>query len=517
MHFQPISDPRLAHHAWAGLTPDLLLRARGRVKVLAWLMTGVMVVGAIADFTAVVFLHGDLRPEWIGYSVFGIVATAGLLYMAHDRRIPHATVLYTTLAYEVAVCFVIALITPLGLYSETGQLPLITWVTPLIIFFPLIVPSPPRITLAVAILAAATRPSALVLLAQRGDIVVEGLYYYASVMSPLFAVALAYVGSRVVHGMTVDLAKAQRMGSYSLETLLGIGGMGEVWRARHQLLARPAAVKFVKPENLAKNSHDQQVALARFEREAQVTAAMRSAHTVQLYDFGIAQTGAFFYVMELLNGLDLDELITRFGPVRPSRAVYFLRQICDSLGEAHEEGLIHRDIKPGNLYVCRYGRVVDFVKVLDFGLVKMREDGDESEIKLTAPDAVGGTPAFIAPEQAVGDDVDARTDIYQLGCAAYWMLTGKYVFEAATTMKTMMMHVQTPPEPPSSRTEQFIPDALDQLVLKCLEKDPAHRPQTVDRLAELLAECDIGEPWTEEQGRNWWEKHLPDRLTHQEI
>jgi serine/threonine-protein kinase len=476
-----------------------------------------MVVGTVTDFAAVAFLSGEFKPEWIGYSVFGIGASGGLLYMAYDRRIRDAIVLYTTLVYEVGVCFVLAIITPQILYAETGHLPLITWVTPLIILFPLIVPSPPRITLVVALLAAATRPVALFLFGQREGVVVEGIYYYSSVVSPLFAVALAYFGSRVVHGMTVDLAKAQRMGSYSLETLLGAGGMGEVWRARHQLLARPAAVKLVKPENLAKSSHDQQVALARFEREAQVTAAMRSAHTVQLYDFGIAPTGAFFYVMELLNGLDLDELVTRFGPVSPSRAVYFLHQVCDSLGEAHEHGLIHRDIKPGNVYLCRYGRSVDFIKVLDFGLVKMPRDDGESEIKLTAPDVVGGTPAFIAPEQAVGDDVDARTDIYQLGCVAYWMLTGTYVFEADTAIKTMMMHVQAPPARPSSRTEQFIPDELDQLVLMCLEKDPANRPQTVDHLAELLARCAVGEPWTEEQGRRWWEKHLPDRLAQKEV
>jgi serine/threonine-protein kinase len=513
---QQPSDSAARHASWAGLTPDLLEKARGRVKFLAWLMVGVMVFGAAADLTAITFLGSELKTEWIGFSVLGILASGGLLYMAHDRRFRHAAVLHATLAFEVGLCLFLAFFMSQIFYEELGHLPLVTWVEPVIILFPLIVPSPPGVTLLVALSAAVTRPVALLLLDLRGDVVVEGIYYYTSIMSPLFAVTVAYFGSKVVHGMTVDLAKAQRMGSYSLEALLGTGGMGEVWRARHQLLARPAAVKLVKPENLLGSSHDQRITLTRFEREAQVTAALRSAHTIQLYDFGITQTGTFFYVMELLNGLDLDELVTRFGPVSPARAVHFLRQICDSLGEAHEQNLIHRDIKPGNVYVCRYGRSVDFVKVLDFGLVKTDQGSGDSESMLTAQGSVRGTPAFIAPEQALGENIDARTDIYQIGCIAYWMLTGRLVFEGDTVIKTMIMHVQTPPERPSLRTEHPIPDELDHLVLRCLEKDPAKRPQTIDELSELLVQCGVRDPWTQERGQRWWQMHLPDRLSHKE-
>lgn len=509
--FHQLSDPS-GRHVWVGFTPDLLERARSRVKVLAWLMTVIMVLGAGFDFATLLVVGGEVQAAWIGYTVFGILASGGLIAMAYHPRTGHASVLYATLAYEVAVCWVLAAITPELLYAETGHLPLITWVTPFIILFPLIVPSPPRLTLLVALAAAATRPLALLLLDLREGMDVAGIYYGAAVMSPAFAVVVAYFGSRVVHGMNVDLAKAQRMGSYTLETLLGTGGMGEVWRARHQMLARPAAVKLVKPESLATNHHDQQVMLVRFEREAQVTAALQSPHTVQLYDFGIARNGTFYYVMELLNGLDLGDLVTRFGPVAPSRAVHFLEQMCHSLGEAHERGLIHRDVKPGNVYVCRYGRSVDFVKLLDFGLVKMPEKASESDLQLTAQGTVGGTPAFIAPEQALGDAVDARTDVYQVGCVAYWMLTGQYVFQADTAMKTMILHVEEPPEPPSRRAEQSVPEDLDRAVLACLEKKPAKRPQTVDELSELLGQCRAGEPWTEEHGRRWWEKHLPDLL-----
>jgi serine/threonine-protein kinase len=285
--------------------------------------------------------------------------------------------------------------------------------------------------------------------------------------------------------------------------------MGEVWRAQHQLLARPAAVKLIRPEIVAHDPEHQGVMLARFEREAQVTAAMSSPHTVQLYDFGIEQRGAFYYVMELLNGLDLDALVTRFGALPPARAVHLLRQACDSLGEAHEHGLIHRDVKPANIYVCRYGRRVDFVKVLDFGLVKSRHQGDEADPALTAEQTVGGTPAFIAPEQVTGNDVDGRADIYSLGCVAYWMITGTFVFKMRSAFETMMMHVRDTPEAPTARTEQPVPAGLERVVLSCLEKEPARRPQTVDELADLLSGLALDDTWTEERAREWWELHLP--------
>jgi serine/threonine-protein kinase len=328
-------------------------------------------------------------------------------------------------------------------------------------------------------------------------------------VSPAFAVLLAYAGSRVVHGISVDLSEAQRMGSYELVSKLGAGGMGEVWRAQHQLLARPAAVKLIRPETLAEGPEHQRVVVGRFEREAQATAQMCSAHTIQLYDFGVTDTGTFYYVMELLDGLDLDGLVSQFGPMPAGRVIHLSLQICDSLGEAHESGLIHRDIKPANIYVCRYGRRVDHVKVLDFGLVKLRDHDDDPDIKLTADDRVTGTPAFMAPEQVMGKSVDARTDVYQLGCVMFWLLTGTIVFRAESAIATMMMHVQEAPEAPSKRAPQPIPEPLDRLVLTCLEKDPERRPQSIDDVAQALGAIEVGETWTEDRARTWWETHLP--------
>jgi len=508
--FRRITDPGAARRAWSGLTPELLEKARGRVIILSWIMFGVLAVGAAIDLLYARLFIGALDPLVIAGSVLGVGLAGGLIMIARNERVSHLTVLHLALAYEIVICFLLALFMPWLTYVEIGDVPYITWVTPLIIFFPMIVPSPPRLTLMTAIAAAATRPLGLALLDGFAGFEIPLIRYVVSTISPAFAVVLAYLGSRIVHGMNVDLAEARRLGSYVLESRLGEGGMGEVWLAQHRLLARPAAVKLIRPDIVATDPERQGTVLARFEREAQVTAAMTSPHTIQLYDFGIEQGGTFYYVMELLRGLDLEELVKRFGPLPPARATYLLEQTCESLGEAHENGLIHRDVKPANIYVCRYARQVDFVKVLDFGLVKLHHDGESRDLALTVDHSAGGTPAFIAPEQVAGEEIDGRADIYSLGCVAYWMLTGSYVFEGESALQTMVMHVRETPPAPSSRTDQPVTAALDRVVLACLEKDPARRPQTVDELAAMLAASDVGNPWTPERAASWWSDHLAD-------
>jgi serine/threonine-protein kinase len=362
-------------------------------------------------------------------------------------------------------------------------------------------------------LAAATRPVALVFLDLAVGIDADATAYYVAIACPAFAAAMAFAGARIVYGMAVEVAEARRMGSYQLTARLGSGGMGEVWRAKHRLLARPAAVKLIRAERLARDAEQQRIALARFEREAQATALLQSPHTIDLYDFGIKDDGTFYYVMELLSGLDLDAMVTRFGPLPPERAAFLVVQACDSLGEAHTRGLIHRDVKPANLYVCRYARHVDFVKVLDFGLVKPYGDSAlGADMRLTADDSVSGTPAFLAPEQVVGGDIDERTDVYALGCVLYWMLTGTYVFRGKSAMDTLMRHVQDSPQPASMRTEQDVPTELDDLVLQCLAKSPSERTPTVDRLADRLQSIAWRETWTDDRAMQWWDRHLPEPL-----
>jgi serine/threonine-protein kinase len=235
---------------------------------------------------------------------------------------------------------------------------------------------------------------------------------------------------------------------------------------------------------------------------------MHSPHTIDLYDFGVTDDGTFYYVMELLHGYDLETLVKRFGPVPAERAVHVLRQMCDSLAEAHESGLIHRDIKPANVYLCRLGRSVDVVKVLDFGMVKGSHESGSADVKLTAENLAFGTPAFMAPEQVLGKaDIDGRTDIYAVGCVAYWLLTGRYVFESRAVPEMMALHLREQPESPSALSKTPVPDALEQLILACLEKARDARPQSANELADRLAACDTATVWTPERAQEWWTRH----------
>jgi transcriptional regulator with GAF, ATPase, and Fis domain len=296
------------------------------------------------------------------------------------------------------------------------------------------------------------------------------------------------------------------VGSYRLVSRLGSGGMGEVWLGRHRLLARPAAVKLIRHDPRPGNARDDLV--RRFQREAQVTAELRSPHTVQLYDFGVNDTGSFYYVMELLDGLDLNQIVTRFGPQPAERVAMLLRQACRSLSEAHGLGLVHRDIKPANLFVACLGPEYDYLKVLDFGIVKNRP-GQEAML-LTAQGMVHGTPAFMAPEIAVGEtDVDGRADLYALACVAYWALTGQLVFAAKTPEQMLLHHARTLPEPPSRVSELPIPRAIDEIVMRCLAKNPDDRPASARDLEADLAAVAFDRPWTQERAREWWELHMP--------
>jgi serine/threonine-protein kinase len=377
--------------------------------------------------------------------------------------------------------------------------------------FPLIVPCPPRRTLVTALIAASTAPLGLLVVEAAGvaDVTADNLLSIS--FSPFIAVSIAYVGSKVVYGLGREVAEARRMGSYQLEQLLGRGGMGEVWVAHHRLLARPAAVKLVRPDVVATAVDGASRIMQRFEREAQATAAMRSPHTINLYDYGVASDGTFYYVMELLDGLTADALVRRFGPVPAERAVYLLTQICHSLAEAHDAGLVHRDIKPANVYVCRYGRDVDFVKVLDFGLVKTLASPSDlaPEADLTGTNVISGTPAYMAPEQVLGRAQDARSDIYAVGCVGYWLLTGQRVFDGDTAMALAMHHAATPALAPSTRTELPIPAALDAAILSCLAKDPAARPQSASQLSDLLVASVPPGRWPQTRARQWWTEHQP--------
>jgi serine/threonine-protein kinase len=395
---------------------------------------------------------------------------------------------------------------------EFNHLPA-TFIGVAILAYSSIVPNTPGRTLAVGLLAATMAPLALMVALFRGVRVEANWFQYFVAFLPNYLCAfLAVIPARIIRQLGKQVKKARELGSYRLEEILGKGGMGEVYKASHQLLARPAAVKLIRPEVLgAIDAERARVIMERFRREADAAASLRSPHSISLYDFGVAQDGTFFFVMELLDGLDLESLVERFGPVDPARAVHLLAQACESLEEAHQRGLIHRDVKPSNIFTCRMGLAVDFVKVLDYGLVKHEGDALGAEVRLTAPDQTAGTPAYMAPEAVLGTmPIDHRADIYALGCVAYWLLTGQLVFEAPNPLRLMFRHAHDVPVPPSRRSEMAISPALDQLILDCLAKHPDQRPQSaLDLARRLRATVPVGHSWTVERAERWWRRHHP--------
>ncbi|HXY36670.1 MAG TPA: serine/threonine-protein kinase, partial [Planctomycetaceae bacterium] len=297
-----------------------------------------------------------------------------------------------------------------------------------------------------------------------------------------------------------EAARAHRFGHYRLKQLIGRGGMGEVYLAEHTLLKRPCALKRIRP------GHDTDpTTLARFEREVRATAELSHPHTVEIYDYGRAGDGTFYYVMELLWGLTLEELVHKHGPLPPARAVYLLRQVCDALEEAHAAGLMHRDIKPGNIYAARRGGEYDFVKLLDFGLVKGVARSDQPA--LSRAETVVGSPLYMAPEQSLNVQTsDVRADIYSLGAVGYFLLVGHPPFVAENPLEVMISHARDA-VPPPSRFASDLPADVEAILLKCLAKEPAERYASSAALGRALAGCSVAGQWTRDDAACWWQAH----------
>ena len=499
----------------SGFPVDLLRQFAARLRTLALLYA---IVFFMAGILPALLIPGE-RQKFLGSFVLwgpGVIGIAVAMLVAaviRSARLPLPAVMTLGLVFEIASSYAIAaaeFADPTAIETHRGFLGL-SWVAVWVVLFTVVVPTTPRRALLTALASVSAVPVTIGLMAVT-DIIstpIHPLYFFLGLVFPyILVVGMAYVGARVVYQLGTEVRRARELGSYQLEEKLGEGGMGEVWRARHRMLARPAAIKLIR-SSITGNGGGAvpEEVIRRFEREAQVIARLRSPHTVELFDFGRADDGSFYYVMELLDGLDAESLLRRFGPTPPERAIYLLRQVCHSLSEAQSCGLVHRDIKPANIFLCRYGEEYDFVKVLDFGIVGAVRDAAESDIVHTRENAVRGTPAFIAPEQALGKAVDGRADIYATGCLAYWLLTGQFVFTADTAMGLLLHHAQTPAQPPSTRTDQPIAPALDALVLSCLAKDPAHRPQSARELSHRLSELEGPTPWTQERAREWWLAH----------
>ncbi len=504
----------------AELPDDLLRDSARRLRVIALIYAAGFVVaeaGAVLSDPLIRAEYGSFY-QW-GPAAISVVVALVVAGLASSPRIAPLKLMSIGLVFEVVAAYGIAFATYWGVYRglpyEPEHLEIfgLSYVAAWIMFFTIVSPNEPRKALVAAIAAGSSVPVTMVLTTEIGgsSIVLTPALIVRGLLVPYFLIVVtAYVGARVVYKLGTAVTRARELGSYRLTKPLGDGGMGEVWEAKHRMLARPAAIKLIRPDRLGGGNRDSHATLQhRFEREAQATALMRSPHTIEVYDFGVTADGTFYYVMELLNGFDLETLVERFGPVPPARIVYLLRQVCDSLAEAHDNGLIHRDIKPANIYVCRQGRTVDFVKVLDFGLVKPRHPHGQDRLKLTSEHDTSGTPAYMAPEQISGEPVDARTDLYGLGCVAYWLATGRLVFEGRVPLEIMGHHLQTPPVPPSQCSEMPMSAQFENVILRCLDKDPARRPQSADELDALLAACETDDAWTPQRAAAWWDLHHP--------
>jgi eukaryotic-like serine/threonine-protein kinase len=510
---QQREEGEISRSGWT-LTPELQSQITRRLRLIA--LTYSFAFFAADIFPAVLmgaFPGRFQHPvEWVP-SFCSILAGLIVAIVVSRGSLSWLTKIHLGLGFEVAGSYGIALaqyILPPEVRNEPHMLHVLSpsWVAIWMLFYSIVVPSPPRKTL-IALILSASAPLVVISISLRAahltDLMPLDAFLLGHALPYAICAGMAYLGARVVYNLGTDVSRARELGSYRLEERLGQGGMGEVWRASHRMLARPAAIKFIRPETIAgMGAEDAQRLLRRFELEARATASLTSAHTVNLYDFGVSDDGSFYYVMELLDGLDCEELVKRFGPIPASRAAHLLAQICESLDEAHGKGLIHRDVKPANVYVCKSGTRTDFVKVLDFGLVA---DHRPSDARLTQPDQALGTPQFMPPEMALGKPIDARVDVYGLGCVAFWLTTGRPVFEGEGFYDVVSRHLHAMPEPPS-RHVGSLPREWDAIVLSCLEKDPERRPRTARDLAARLREIPLGDRWSEQDSEDWWRENL---------
>ncbi|HEX7253409.1 MAG TPA: serine/threonine-protein kinase [Thermoanaerobaculia bacterium] len=486
----------------ASLPPAVVTAGARRLAPLALLLACVNVFFALLDRLR---MHEPTLARTETLWLFAVVASIGLslllAWIASREMLSPERLLDWGLAYEVAQALFLSLsfhhIPPPSNYAPRGWTGVAVW----ILAYPLIIPNTRAKTLIATAAAALMDPIGLLINAAVAERPIASPVWL-QFGTTLVAAGTAIYVSGIVYQITLEAGKGNEMGAYNLEALLGRGGMGEVWRASHRLLARQAAIKLIRPDALGSDSREW---LRRFEREAKATAGLHSPHTVDIYDYGTTEDGTFYYVMELLEGFDTETLVTEFGPLSSERAIFILIQACQSLAEAHQGGLIHRDVKPANIYVCRYGLEWDFVKILDFGLVKTAGLTDDRGRQLTVAGMIAGTPGYMSPEIGSGSpDVDWRADVYALGCVAYWLVTGQPVFDGTNPMQIVMAHIQKQPVPPSRRTSVKIPEALEQIILDCLRKDPNERPQTMQELAQRLGRVPLEDPWTDERARQWW-------------
>ena len=358
----------------------------------------------------------------------------------------------------------------------------------------IIVPSTPARTLAASIVAMAPLVPAAAMIEPSDPTQAIFVASWCGV-----SIAIAVVGSRIIFGLRAEATRAKKLGQYTLEERIGAGGMGVVYRASHAMLRRPTAIKLLPPDRAG------DVNLARFEREVQLTAQLSHPNTVAIYDYGRTPEGVFYYAMEFLDGINLDELVRRDGPQPAGRVIAILAQVCGALSEAHGRGLVHRDIKPANVILSERGGEPDVAKVVDFGLVKPFSSGGDT-MAMSMPSMLTGTPHYMSPEaMTMPEEADPRSDLYAVGAVGYFLLTGKPVFEGTTVVDVLSQHLHVEPVPPSQRINAPVPADLEAVLLQCLEKPREQRPATAAALRDALRHCRDAASWTPDLAAAWWQ------------
>jgi tRNA A-37 threonylcarbamoyl transferase component Bud32 len=514
---QPVVVPKLtpppSRGSSAGLPADLLSEQARRIVLFSGVSAFMWTFGLTMDTLVLPATLGVEAPASAvlleGFAAVVTLLVFLFLRFGHVHTSAKCTAGMWVLVLNAAL---ITLFDMSNLSMLEPSIGLPSWTAILILAAAMIMPTTPRRTLIGSLIAAAMGPAVMAIAYLFGRPVLSpGVALVLYLPNFIWAV-IATLPAAMFQRMGRQIREARELGSYELVEQIGAGGMGSVWRARHRLLARDAAVKLVKQEALGDSESAAQAQLRRFEREAQATALLQSQHSIRLFDFGAAVDGSFYYVMELLSGRDLESLVKEFGPLPHERAMYLLRQVCHSLAEAHARGMVHRDLKPANIFLCRMGLEFDFVKVLDFGLVQTRRSDASSavtETSITAEKLIG-TPAYMAPEIILGrDDVDRRADVYAIGCVAFYLLTGTRVFQNGNQMQMLVDHVHAEAVPPSSRLGAALPREVDAFVLDCLRKNPNDRPQDAAELLERITAYNLAGRWSNGQARAWWQARLP--------
>lgn len=455
------------------------------------------------------FLH-LVATLWFG--VIWLIATYARLSLPSLRALDVIAIIAGGILFALMARYLVPMQQALGEDGAAGLYAGILAIANTIASRAIMVPSTPARTFWLSTLASAPLLPVTVTATHSTSAIINTICWSAVTIS------VATIGSRVIFGLRREAARVRRLGQYTLQEKIGAGGMGIVYRASHAMLRRPTAIKLLPPERAGEAN------LQRFEREVQMTAELSHPNTITIYDYGRTPEGIFYYAMEFLDGITLEELVRRDGAISAGRVIHILRQVCRALAEAHERGLLHRDIKPANIFLTERGGEPDVIKVLDFGLVKPIAT-DSPEITMSTTIVLTGTPLYMPPEAVISPHTaDTRSDLYAVGAVGYYLLSGRPVFEAATIAEVLAMHLQTAPKPLSAHAAARVPADLEEVVMGCLSKSVEGRPSSARELDQQLKRCAASGSWTTEAATAWWEsfrrsepvRSVPEAQPHDE-